>query len=85
MEMYKQVIYLGYGSFGEVWLVENKKTTELFAMKCIQCGQQIDNYVAREIIIQKSLYHPNVIQFKEIKLTSLRDSALSTFRVSIIC
>ncbi|XP_030955076.1 serine/threonine-protein kinase SRK2J-like isoform X2 [Quercus lobata] len=84
MEMYKQVIYLGYGSFGEVWLVENKKTTELFAMKCIQCGQQIDNYVAREIIIQKSLYHPNVIQFKEIKLTSLRDSDLSTFRVSII-
>ncbi|XP_023915745.1 serine/threonine-protein kinase SRK2A isoform X2 [Quercus suber] len=67
MEKYKQVEYLGYGSFGEVWLVENKKTTELFAMKCIRRGHQIDKYLAREIIIQKSLYHPNVIQFKEAR------------------
>nr|POF06398.1 serine/threonine-protein kinase srk2a [Quercus suber] len=70
MEKYKQVEYLGYGSFGEVWLVENKKTTELFAMKCIRRGHQIDKYLAREIIIQKSLYHPNVIQFKEVVLSS---------------
>uniref|UniRef100_A0A7N2L2F7 ATP phosphoribosyltransferase n=1 Tax=Quercus lobata TaxID=97700 RepID=A0A7N2L2F7_QUELO len=67
MEKYKQVEYLGYESIGEVWLVENKKTTELFAMKCFKRGHQIDKYLAREIIIQKSLYHPNVIQFKEAR------------------
>ncbi|XP_030955292.1 serine/threonine-protein kinase SAPK4-like [Quercus lobata] len=70
MEKYKQVEYLGYESIGEVWLVENKKTTELFAMKCFKRGHQIDKYLAREIIIQKSLYHPNVIQFKEVVLSS---------------
>ena len=44
MEKYKDVRYLGYGSFGEVWLVENKKTTKLFAMKRIQCGQKVHTF-----------------------------------------
>ena len=30
-------------------------------------GLKIDKYVAREIINQKSLHHPNVIQFKEVR------------------
>ena len=41
MEKYKLVERLGFGSFGDVWLVENKKTTKLFAMKRIQRGQMV--------------------------------------------
>ena len=45
MEKYKQVEYLGYESIGEVWLVENKKTTELFAMKCFKRGHQVHSCI----------------------------------------
>ena len=51
MEKYKQVEYLGYESLGEVWLVENKKTTELFAMKCFKRGHQVHSCIYICIVI----------------------------------
>ncbi|KAL0013297.1 hypothetical protein SO802_000366 [Lithocarpus litseifolius] len=73
MEKYKVLEngYLGYGSLGDVWLVENEETKELFAMKWYERGpKEIDEKVVREIIIHKSLCHPNIIQFKEVVLSS---------------
>lgn len=42
---------------------------ELVAVKMLRRGHAIDENVEREIIIHRSLSHPNIIQFKEVRLT----------------
>ncbi|XP_020106827.1 serine/threonine-protein kinase SAPK7-like isoform X2 [Ananas comosus] len=69
MEKYELLKDIGSGNFGVARLMRNKETKELVAMKYIPRGQKIDGNVAREIINQRSLRHPNIIRFKEVVLT----------------
>ncbi|XP_065010128.1 serine/threonine-protein kinase SAPK7-like isoform X1 [Musa acuminata AAA Group] len=69
MEMYELVKDIGSGNFGVARLMRNKDTGELVAMKYIPRGPKINENVAREIINQRSLSHPNIIRFKEVMLT----------------
>ncbi|WOL12718.1 serine/threonine-protein kinase SAPK7-like isoform X2 [Canna indica] len=69
MEKYEMVKDLGSGNFGVARLMRNKETGELVAVKYLPRGQKINENVAREIINQRSLCHPNIIRFKEVLLT----------------
>ncbi|KAJ8478543.1 hypothetical protein OPV22_022270 [Ensete ventricosum] len=69
MEKYELVKDIGSGNFGVARLMRDKGTGELVAMKYIPRGQKINENVAREIINQRSLCHPNIIRFKEVVLT----------------
>ncbi|XP_077213335.1 serine/threonine-protein kinase SAPK2-like [Tasmannia lanceolata] len=69
MERYDCLKDIGSGNFGVAKLVRDRRTNELFAVKCIERGQKIDENVKREIINHRSLRHPNIIRFKEVLLT----------------
>uniref|UniRef100_A0A0A9GQB0 SAPK4 n=1 Tax=Arundo donax TaxID=35708 RepID=A0A0A9GQB0_ARUDO len=47
--------------------MRNRETRELVAVKCIERGHRIDENVYREIINHRSLRHPNIIRFKEVR------------------
>ncbi|KAK9121055.1 hypothetical protein Syun_018672 [Stephania yunnanensis] len=66
MESNQPLKELGYGGFEVAWLVIDKVTEELFAVKYIERGKKIDKKVEREIINHRSLRHPNIVQFKEV-------------------
>ncbi|THU53883.1 hypothetical protein C4D60_Mb10t19080 [Musa balbisiana] len=72
MEKYELVKDIGSGNFGVARLMRDKVTGELVAMKYIPRGQKINENVAREIINQRSLCHPNIIRFKELSLLQAR-------------
>ncbi|KAL6993173.1 Serine/threonine-protein kinase sapk2, partial [Sarracenia purpurea var. burkii] len=65
MDGYEIMRDLGSGNFGVAKLVRDKRTSELYAVKFIERGQKIDEYVQREIMNHRSLKHPNIIRFKE--------------------
>lgn len=69
MERYEIIKDIGIGNFGVTKLVRDRRTNELFAVKFILRGQQIDEHVQREIINHRSLRHPNIVTFKEVLLT----------------
>ncbi|URE42927.1 serine threonine-protein kinase [Musa troglodytarum] len=69
MEKYELVKDIGSGNFGVARLMRDMVTGELVAMKYIPRGQKINENVAREIINQRSLCHPNIIRFREVVLT----------------
>ncbi|KAF9624844.1 hypothetical protein IFM89_015398 [Coptis chinensis] len=70
-ERYVSLKELGSGNFGVAWLVRDKKTGELFAVKYIERGAKIDEKVQREIFNHRSLRHPNIVRFKEVMLTPI--------------
>ncbi|KAK1327221.1 Serine/threonine-protein kinase SAPK3 [Acorus calamus] len=65
-ERYEALKELGQGNFGVARLVRDKKTKELFAVKYIE-RRKIDENVQREIINHRSLRHPNIVRFKEVR------------------
>ncbi|RVW12326.1 Serine/threonine-protein kinase SAPK3 [Vitis vinifera] len=66
-ERYDALKELGSGNFGVARLVRDKKTKELVAVKYIERGKKIDENVQREIINHRSLRHPNIVRFKEVR------------------
>nr|KJB08867.1 hypothetical protein B456_001G109600 [Gossypium raimondii]KJB08868.1 hypothetical protein B456_001G109600 [Gossypium raimondii] len=76
MEKYEVVKDLGAGNFGVAQLLRHKDTKELVAMKYIERGHKIDENVAREIINHKSLRHPNIIRFKEVRHRLRKDHGI---------
>ncbi|GMP84722.1 hypothetical protein CsSME_00038142 [Camellia sinensis var. sinensis] len=46
-------------------IVDNGR--ELFAVKLIERGENIDEHVQREIMNHRSLKHPNILRFKELR------------------
>ncbi|XP_048226746.1 serine/threonine-protein kinase SAPK2 isoform X1 [Ricinus communis] len=69
MERYEILKDIGSGNFGVAKLVRDRWTKELFAVKFIERGQKIDEHVQREIMNHRSLKHPNIVRFKEVRLT----------------
>ncbi|RRT47517.1 hypothetical protein GW17_00025983 [Ensete ventricosum] len=83
MEKYELVKDIGSGNFGVARLMRDKGTGELVAMKYIPRGQKINENVAREIINQRSLCHPNIIRFKEVVVVQV--SALLANPSNCLC
>jgi [calcium/calmodulin-dependent protein kinase] kinase len=58
---------LGSGSFGEVKLCRDSKTSELYAMKVVKKRiRHENNAIAEEIAIMKKLAHPNIVGLIEV-------------------
>jgi serine/threonine protein kinase len=67
-EKYTYKRTLGAGSFGEVYLVSNARTREVYALKRIKCGSDDDlSNVTQELKSVGKLKHPNVMQLIETR------------------
>ena len=68
MEKYEFKKKIGHGSFGDVYLVAQRKTQTLFAMKEIQTlalNKKEQTDVFREVDILSKISHPNIIRYIE--------------------
>ena len=65
---------LGKGAFGEVYLTTKKGTSQLFATKKLPKelfeNQTTKKYILNEIYILKTLNHPNIAKFLDLKRTN---------------
>ena len=67
MEDYKKKVVLGSGSYGKVFLVEEKKTGKQFAMKVIDVvDKNVINSLMNEVTLMKKLgnSHPNIARYE---------------------
>ena len=68
MDRYEFKKKIGHGSFGDVYLVVERKTQKLYAMKEIQTiclNRKEQNDVTREVDILSKTAHPNIIRYIE--------------------
>ena len=68
MEKYEFKKKIGHGSFGEVYLVVQRKSQCLYAMKEIQTlclNKREQNDVFREVDILSKISHPSIIRYVE--------------------
>jgi serine/threonine protein kinase len=62
---------LGRGMYGQALLMENKKTSELFAIKNIPYSNEITHDILKEIdTLKRFKGHPNIVEFIDVKLRS---------------
>lgn len=66
---YEKVADLSSGSFGFVLKARKKGENQVYAVKFLPRGRNIQRYVLREILNHRSLRHPHVVQFHEVFLT----------------
>lgn len=67
-QLYKRIGKIGAGTYGVVYIAENKQTGAFVALK--QIGMDADAGVPstaiREISLLKELYHPNIVQLQDV-------------------
>jgi len=68
-ERYEVVKELGSGNFGVTKLVRDREGGELMAAKFLERGDRIDTNVEREILIHRTMTHPNIVKFKGVSLS----------------
>ena len=68
-DRFEVVKELGSGNFGVTKLVRDKNGGELMAAKLIERGERIDTNVEREILIHRTMRHPNIVKFKGVSLS----------------
>ncbi|XP_059189197.1 calcium/calmodulin-dependent protein kinase IGb [Centropristis striata] len=56
---------LGSGAFSEVYMVKEKKTGKLFAMKCVKKKQKRDINLENEIAVLRKIQHENVVGMED--------------------
>ncbi|KAK5864033.1 hypothetical protein PBY51_001010 [Eleginops maclovinus] len=56
---------LGSGAFSEVFMVKEKKTGKLFAMKCVKKKQKRDLNLENEIAVLRRIKHDNVVGMED--------------------
>ncbi|XP_010795608.1 calcium/calmodulin-dependent protein kinase type 1G-like, partial [Notothenia coriiceps] len=56
---------LGSGAFSEVFMVKEKKTGKLFAMKCVKKKQTRDLNLENEIAVLRRVKHDNVVGMED--------------------
>ncbi|GAX75067.1 hypothetical protein CEUSTIGMA_g2511.t1 [Chlamydomonas eustigma] len=71
LDRYQFVRDLGVGNFGVAKLVRDVVTGDLLAVKFIERGDKVDKNVEREILNHRMLNHPNIVAFKEVRITKL--------------
>ncbi|KAM7411247.1 hypothetical protein PAMA_021304 [Pampus argenteus] len=56
---------LGSGAFSEVYMVKEKKTGKMFAMKCVKKKQKRDLNLENEITVLRRIKHDNVVGMED--------------------
>ncbi|KAM7405250.1 hypothetical protein PAMP_012526 [Pampus punctatissimus] len=56
---------LGSGAFSEVYMVKEKKTGKMFAMKCVKKKQKRDLNLENEITVLRRIKHENVVGMED--------------------
>ncbi|XP_034445949.1 calcium/calmodulin-dependent protein kinase IGb [Hippoglossus hippoglossus] len=56
---------LGSGAFSEVYMVKEKKTGKMFAMKCVKKKQKKDLNLENEIAVLRRIKHDNVVGLED--------------------
>ncbi|XP_051282305.1 calcium/calmodulin-dependent protein kinase IGb [Dicentrarchus labrax] len=56
---------LGSGAFSEVYMVKEKKTGKMFAMKCVKKKQKRDLNLENEIAVLRRIKHENVVGLED--------------------
>ncbi|XP_022618933.1 calcium/calmodulin-dependent protein kinase type 1D-like [Seriola dumerili] len=56
---------LGSGAFSEVYMVKEKKTGKMFAMKCVKKKQKRDLNLENEIAVLRRIKHDNVVGMED--------------------
>ncbi|XP_029291104.1 calcium/calmodulin-dependent protein kinase IGb isoform X2 [Cottoperca gobio] len=56
---------LGSGAFSEVFMVKEKKTGKMFAMKCVKKKQKRDLNLENEIAVLRRIKHDNVVGMED--------------------
>ncbi|XP_031146377.1 calcium/calmodulin-dependent protein kinase IGb isoform X2 [Sander lucioperca] len=57
---------LGSGAFSEVYMVKEKKTGKMFAMKCVKKKQKRDLNLENEIAVLRRIKHDNVVGLEDL-------------------
>ncbi|KAI3357790.1 hypothetical protein L3Q82_016180, partial [Scortum barcoo] len=56
---------LGSGAFSEVYMVKEKKTGKMFAMKCVKKKQKRDLNLENEIAVLRRIHHENIVGMED--------------------
>uniref|UniRef100_A0A672IPB1 Calcium/calmodulin-dependent protein kinase IGb n=1 Tax=Salarias fasciatus TaxID=181472 RepID=A0A672IPB1_SALFA len=64
-ELFDFMEELGSGAFSEVYMVKEKKTGKLFAMKCVKKKQTRDLNLENEIAVLRRIKHENVVGMED--------------------
>ncbi|XP_034029271.1 calcium/calmodulin-dependent protein kinase IGb [Thalassophryne amazonica] len=64
-EVFEFVEELGSGAFSEVYMVKEKTTGKMFAMKCVKKKQKRDINLENEIAVLRRIKHENVIGMED--------------------
>ncbi|KAG7268246.1 hypothetical protein CRUP_036459 [Coryphaenoides rupestris] len=67
---------LGSGAFSEVYMVKERKTGKLFAMKCVKKKQKRDLNLENEIAVLRKIKHENVVGLEDFYERELFDRIL---------
>lgn len=67
--MFETLADLGEGTFGDVYLVENKKTLERFALKTLNKAfmirnNRVDNVYKEKALLLEAGRHPHIVAFR---------------------
>ncbi|KAF7669484.1 hypothetical protein LDENG_00189670 [Lucifuga dentata] len=64
-EMFDFMEELGSGAFSEVYMVKERKTGKMFAMKCVKKKQNRDLSLENEIAVLRRIKHKNVVGMED--------------------
>ncbi|XP_034550892.1 calcium/calmodulin-dependent protein kinase IGb [Notolabrus celidotus] len=64
-EVFDVIDELGSGAFSEVYMVKEKKTGKMYAMKCVKKKQKRDLNLENEIAVLRRIQHDNVVGMED--------------------
>lgn len=66
--LYKRIDKIGEGTYGVVYIAENRQTGNYVALKQISmdAAAGVPSTAIREVSLLKELYHPNIVQLQDI-------------------
>mgnify|MGYP003887334091 CR=1 FL=1 len=67
-QLYKNIGKIGQGTYGVVFIAENRQTGDYVALKQINMDSAagVPSTAIREISLLKELYHPNIVQLQDV-------------------
>eukprot|EP01091_Cochliopodium_minus_P008875 TRINITY_DN2088_c0_g1_i2.p1 TRINITY_DN2088_c0_g1~~TRINITY_DN2088_c0_g1_i2.p1 ORF type:complete len:795 (-),score=255.96 TRINITY_DN2088_c0_g1_i2:79-2463(-) len=71
VDIFKKINLVGKGTYGEVWIAENKENNQKVALKKIRMESEKEGFPItsiREIIILKALNHKNIVRLLEVSI-----------------